>query len=322
MDYFKNIGISYTSDYIIQGSNLDKCLKSEKLSAKYTELIVRNDGKGLDISSLNKVYHGTLLFRLPTLKYDLSNLKTITNYVYTLVKNGVKYVTIDASNLPLDIYDWSTIEEQRDFIKTIASGFAQLISNGVTLYIENVQDVKNISYFGKRVENLSDLLMDTKNILQKNYDFTKDKAESSIGISFNITKLYGNINEYDKWFNILKNNIKILKVTDVDNAVSIFDGVLSKAIENNINSVILLQVDKEIEEVTKKYRKFEYLVNLKVNNKPVTLDNYTEIKEKDSLDDYDLSSSNQSGYSSIIIIAMIVITIVVAVLMIYIKFKD
>ena len=70
--------------------------------------------------------------------------------------------------------------------------------------------------------------MYTKNILLKNYDYPKDKIDSSIGVSFNITKLYGDINEYSKWFNILGKNIKLIKVSDVDNAVSIFDGILSK----------------------------------------------------------------------------------------------
>lgn len=322
MDYFKKIGISYTGDYIIQGSNIDKCIKSEKLSSKYTELIVRKDGKELEGESINKVYHGTLLFHLPTLRYDLTNLKQITNFVISLVKDGVKYAVIDASNLPLDVYDWSTTEEQQDYIKTLSSGFAQLISNGITLYIENVKDENNISYFGKRVENISDILMYTKNILIKNHDYTKDKADSSIGVSFNVTKLYGNINEYSKWFSVLGNNIKVLKVTDVDNAVSIFDGILTTSYDNKIDPIVLLQIDKEIEEVNKKYRKFEYLVNQKVNDKPMSLDNYTEIKEKNNDEEYDFSASNQSGYSSIVIISMIVITILIAVVMIYLKFRD
>lgn len=322
MDYFNKIGISYTGDYIIQGSNVDKCLKSEKLSSKYTELMVRKDGKELDEESINKIYHGTLLYHLPTLRYDLSNLKQITNFVMTLVKNGVKYATIDASILPLDVYDWSTMEEQQDYIKTLSNGFAQLISNGITLLIENVKDDNNISYFGKRVENLSDILMYTRNTLIKNYDYSRDKANESIGVSFNVTKLYENINEYSKWFTILGNNIKVVKVTDVDNAVSIFDGILTKSLEANIDPIILLQIDKEIEEVNKKYRKFEYLVNLKRNEKPMTLDNYTEINEKNNEDEYDFSTSNQSGYSSVVIISMIVITILIAIIMLYFKFRD
>ena len=322
MDYFKNIGISYTGDYIIQGSNIDKCMKSEKLSAKYTELVVRKDGKELDLETLNKIYHGTLLFHLPTLRYDLTNLKQITNFIYILVKYGVKYAVIDLSNLPLDVYDWSTMEEQQDYIKTISNGLAQLISNGITLYIENVKDENNVSYFGKRVENLSDVLMYTKNTLIRNYDYSREKADESIGVSLNITKLYENINEYTKWFNILGNNLKLLKVTDVDNAVSIFDGVLSKSIENNIDPIVLLQTDKEIEEVKKKYRKFEYLINQKRNNQLMSLDNYTEINEKDTEEEYDFSTSNQSGYSSIVIISMIVITIIIAIIMLYFKFRD
>ena len=140
MDYFKKIGISYTGDYIIQGSNVDKCDKSEKMSAKYTELFIRKDGKESNIEDLKKIYHGEILFHLPTLKHDLSNLKTITNNVIDLVKNGIKYAVIDASVLPLDSYDWSTLEEQQDYIRTLSSGFAQIISNGITLYIENTNN--------------------------------------------------------------------------------------------------------------------------------------------------------------------------------------
>ena len=132
MDSFNKIGISYIGDYIEQGSNIDKCEKSEKLSAKYTELFIRKDGKESNASDLLKIYHGELLFHLPTIRQDLSNLKQITTNVQDLVKCGIKYAIIDASLLPLDLYDWSTAEEQSDFIKTISSGFAQLISNGIT----------------------------------------------------------------------------------------------------------------------------------------------------------------------------------------------
>ena len=322
MDYFNKIGISYTGDYIEQGSNIDKCDKSEKLSAKYTELSIRKDGKESDINSLIKRYHGTLLFHLPTLKKDLSNLKWVSDYVTKLVKYKINYVVIDASSLPLDLYDWSTAEEQVDYIKTIASGFAQIIANGVTLLIENVHDDNNVSFFGKRVENISDIIMYTKNILVKNYDYSKDKADSSIGVSFNITKLYGEINEYSKWFNILGSNIKVIKVTDVDNAISIFEGILNKIEEDKIDAILLLQIKNEIEEVKRKYRKFEYLINCKNKGLPFSLDNYTDINVKDEEEEYDFSTTNQSGYSSVVIISMIIITVLIAVIMLYIKFKE
>ena len=74
MDSFNKIGISYIGDYIEQGSNIDKCEKSEKLSAKYIELYIRKDGKESNVKDLLKIYHGELLFHLPTLKQDLSNL--------------------------------------------------------------------------------------------------------------------------------------------------------------------------------------------------------------------------------------------------------
>ena len=322
MDSFNKIGISYIGDYIEQGSNIDKCEKSEKLSAKYTELFIRKDGKESNTSDLLKIYHGELLFHLPTIRQDLSNLKQITTYVQDLVKCGIKYAIIDASLLPLDLYDWSTAEELSDFIKTISSGFAQLISNGITLYIENTSDENNVSYFGKRVENISDIIMYTKNILFKNYDYPKEKIDSSIGVSFNITKLYGEINEYSKWFNVLGDSIKVIKVMDVDNAVSIFDGILTKSADENINPIILLQSNNEIEEVKKKYRKFEYLIDRKNNGEVFSLDNYTEISAKDDNDEYDFSTTNQSGYSSIVIISMIIITILIAIIMIYLKFKN
>ena len=322
MDSFNKIGISYIGDYIEQGSNIDKCEKSEKLSAKYTELYIRKDGKESNVKDLLKIYHGELLFHLTTLKQDLSNLKSITNTVMDLVKDGIKYAVIDASSLPLDLYDWSTAEEQADYIKTISNGIAQLISNGITIYIENTSDENNISYFGKRVENISDLIMYTKNTLLKNYDYTKDKIDISIGVSFNITKLYGEINEYSKWFNVLGDNIKIVKVMDVDNAVSIFDGILTKSADNNINPIVMLETNNEIEEITKKYRKFEYLINCKNKGDSLSLDNYTDINTKDDNSEYDFSTSNQSGYSSIVIISMIIITILIAVLMIYIRFKN
>ena len=322
MDYFKNIGLSYTGDYIVQGSNIDKCEKSEKLSAKYTELFVRKDGKESNIEDLKKVYHGKVYFHLPTLRHDLSNLKALTNTVIDLVRAGFHDAIIDASTLPLDLYDWSTSEEQEDYIRTLSNGYAQLISNGINLYIENTSNDKGTSYYGSKVEHLSDLVLYTKNTLFKNYDFPKDKVETSIGVSFNITKLYENVGEYSKWFNILGNNIKLIKVADVDNAISIFDGILSSMMSNEIEPILLLKTDNEIEEINKKYRKFEYLINIKNNGGILSLDSYSEINIKDSKTEYNYNISSQSGYSSVVIISMIIITIIVAVIMLYIKFKN
>lgn len=322
MDYFKNIGLSYTGDYIVQGSNIDKCEKSEKLSAKYTELYVRKDGKESNVEDLKKVYHGKVYFHLPTLRHDLSNLKSLTNIVIDLVKAGIKDAIIDASTLPLDLYDWSTSDEQEDYIRALSNGYAQLISNGINLFIENTGNDKGTSFYGSKVEHLSDLIIYTKNTLFKNYDFPKDKIETSIGVSFNITKLYDNVGEYSKWFNVLGNSIKIIKVADVDNAISIFDGILNSIKDNNIVSIILLQTNNEIEEVKKKYRKFEYLLNIKTSGQTLSLDSYSDINIKDDSDEYDFSANNQSGYSSIVIICMIIATILGAGVMLYIKFKN
>lgn len=322
MDYFNKLGISYTGDYIVQGSNMDKCEKSEKLSAKYTELYVRRDGKESNTEDLKKVYKGRVYFHLPTLRHDLSNLKNVTNMVIDLVKGGIEYAIIDASCLPLDLYEWSTVEEQEDYIKTLSNGFAQLISNGITLYIENSNVEKKAQCYGSKVEHISDLLIYTKNTLIKNYDFPRDKVDSAIGVSFNITKLYDNVGEYNKWFTVLGNNIKLIKVADVDNALSIFDGILNKAMEYNLDSIILLQTSNELEEIKKKYRKFEYLIKTKNSGKSLTLDSYYDINIKDDSEEYNFSVSTQSGYSSVIIISMIVITILVAGIMLYIKFKN
>lgn len=322
MDYFKKLGISYSGDYIKQGSNMDKCEKSENLSAKYTEIYVRKDGKESNIEDLKKVYKGRVFFHLPTLRHDLTNLKSITNTVIDLVKGGVKYAIIDVSNLPLDIYEWSTVEEQEDYIRTLSNGYAQIISNGITLYIENSSDEKGTPSYGSKVEHISDLIMYTKNALFKNYDFTKERVESSIGVSFDITKLYDDVGMYYKWFNVLGNNIKLVKVSDVDNAISIFDGILSSMMSNEIEPILLLKTDNEIEEINKKYRKFEYLINIKNNGGILSLDSYSEINIKDSKTEYNYNISSQSGYSSIVIISMIIITIIVAVIMLYIKFKN
>ena len=54
----------------------------------------------------------------------------------------------------------------------------------------------------------------------------------------------------------------------------------------------------------------------------LSLDSYSDINIKDDPEEYDFSTTNQSGYSSIVIISMIIITILIAVIMIYIKFKE
>ena len=58
MDILNNLGIGYTGDYLMQGSQIDKCKKSSQLDIKYTEFCVKIDGKENFYNQISNYYFG------------------------------------------------------------------------------------------------------------------------------------------------------------------------------------------------------------------------------------------------------------------------
>ena len=147
----ENVGISYNASYLLQGNQIERCKKSIDLNVKVTELLLRTDKKDCDIDNIKKVYKGKVLFHVPAINPDLANLKSVNELVRTLSGNGIKMITINASNLSLDLFEWSTLEEQKKYFLNIVTAIATLASNKIEVAIDNLKHNESNTMFGSDI---------------------------------------------------------------------------------------------------------------------------------------------------------------------------
>lgn len=321
MTLINNIGISYNGNYINQGSQIDKCKKATDIGAKYVEFSIRNDGKDTDYSNLSTYYKDGIIFHLPTINDNQSNMKNIRESIAGILKNDIKLFTIDASTLLFETYDWSTSEEQQNYLKNMAKGIANLMDYNIDIAIENTYSFEDKELFGKTLSNISDLLVYARNTLVEDYGLSREVANSKIGISLNIKKLRKSNEDIVKWVKVFYNDIKCIKTNDIENNLEEFDLLLGLINDNELDVPILLETSKELEKISNEYKKFEFLVTKKDNNEPLSFDNYQVIDDS-KYNEYNYSmSTNESGFTSIIIVSMIVLTIVIAIMMFMLKLR-
>ena len=315
MNLVDNIGISYRGDYIRQGSQIDKIKQAIKLKLNNVELYIRDDGKDFSIDNVSKNLNGNVCFHLPTISNNLSNLNFINDIAIDLLKYNIKFITLDASTLLLDTFEFSTLEEQKNYIKNIASGIAKIASNNIVVAIENVNDYKGEELFGKNIENISDLVVYTKEILVNKYEFTREKADNIIGVSLNLRRMETG---YENWFKVFKDIIKCIKLNNNFENIEYYEKIFNLILNYNINVPIFLQTDSDIEEITNEYRKIIYLVTNKMENKPLNFIGFYDI-DNGKKDKY--IKPSQSGFTNILVITMIILTIIIAILMFYVRLK-
>ena len=323
MDLLKNLGICYKGDYISQGSISDKSKKSAQLSINNTEFIVRSDGKDNDFSNVSNLYSGNVIFHLPTINVSQSNLKEVKDSLLELMKNKIYLLTIDASTLLFETYDWSTSEEQQNYLKNMAKGIAVIASNNIPVAIENTGLEKDNVLFGKTISNMSDLLVYTRNTLVEQFDFTRESANNLVGISLNVGNLMktNQIIDLEGWFKVFYNDIRCIKVKDIENTIPLLNQLLTLVIDNNVDVPIILESREEIEAVVNAFRKFEHLVRNKVEGNPMNFDGYQNIVNS-RYNEYNYNfNSAQSGYTNAVIICMILFTVIAAVLMFILQMK-
>jgi len=323
MDLLKNLGICYKGDYISQGSINDKSKKSSQLNMNNTEFIIRKDGKDMDFSNVSNLYSGNIIFHLPTINVSQSNLKEVKDIVLELMKNNPSLLTINASDLLYETFDWSTTEEQQNYLKNFAKAIATIASNNIPVAIENTSLDKGNFVFGKTITNISDLLVYTRNTLVEQFDFTRDAANKIVGISLNVGNLMDNqeMSDLENWFKVFYNDIKIIKVKNIENTIPLLNQLLTLVIDNNVDVPILLESKEEIEGIVNAFRKFEHLVKNKIDGNPMSLDGYQNIINS-RYNEYNYNfSSAQSGYTNAVIICMILFTVIAAVLIFMLQVK-
>lgn len=311
MDLINQIGISYKAGYLVQGTQAERCKTSTKLQAYNTELQMRSDGKDFEIANILKDYRGNIIFNIPPVNIDLGNLKSIDSKVKSLVNNNIKMVTIKASNLSLDIFEWSTIDEQKKYFLNIVTSIATLASNKIIIAVENMEFDNKNGFFGSTISQISDIIVYSKRVLIKDFGFNETDANKYVGLCLNIDKVIKNetIDGVKKWFKVFNKNIECIKFSN-DNNDKILDIILKECIDSNYEGPILIQTDKELEEIENDYKLF----NEKVRN--ILKDNGIEILENK------IKPINDAGYTNIIILSIIVVTIFIAVLMVLVKIKS
>lgn len=305
MNILNNLGISYKANYLIQGNQIERCNTSKKLNVLNTELMLRTDGKDSNIDNIMKNYDGNIVFHLPAINPNLSNLDVVNDVVRQLKNHGIKLVTIDASNLSFDLFDWSTPEEQKKYFLNIITSIATLASNKIEVAVQNLKPNDETVKFGSTMGQITDIVVYTKRLLVKDFGFKEEEADKYIGISLNVD----NINILDEkesilnYLEVFDDYIKCIKIHDKKHLDEVLQYLENKDIP------LFMQTKSDLEEIQNEYKDFQnsvigYLENKGIKN--LKLEN---------------PKKNNSGFSNIIIYTMIVLTIVIVVLMFIVKMR-
>lgn len=306
----ENVGISYNASYLLQGNQIERCKKSIDLNVKVTELLLRTDKKDCDIDNIKKVYKGKVLFHVPAINPDLANLKSVNELIRTLSENGVKMITINASNLSLDLFEWSTLEEQKKYFLNIVTAIATLASNKIEVAIDNLKHNESNTMFGSDIAQVTDIIVYSRKMLVKDFGFKEDVAEKYIGLSLNIDNIdvSSDKENLNNWFEVFNNSIKCIKVSNLDNEENI--KFLTDICKKN-NYVVLLKTESDLDEVDEQYVSLLNLMGVDVN---ITKENSKKTKIKDI-------SKNNKKITNMIIALMIITTVIILCMMFILELR-
>ena len=306
----ENVGISYNASYLLQGNQIERCKKSIDLNVKVTELLLRTDKKDCDIDNIKKVYKGKVLFHVPAINPDLANLKSVNELVRTLSENGIKMITINASNLSLDLFEWSTLEEQKKYFLNIVTAIATLASNKIEVAIDNLKHNESNTMFGSDIAQVTDIIVYSRKMLVKDFGFKEDVAEKYIGLSLNIDNIdvSSDKENLNNWFEVFNNSIKCIKISNLDNEKNI--KLITDMCKKN-NYIVLLKTESDIDEVDEQFVLLLNLMGVDIN---VIKESSIKTKIKDN-------SKNNKKITNIIIALMIITTIIILCMMFILELR-
>lgn len=306
----ENVGISYNASYLLQGNQIERCKKSIDLNAKVTELLLRTDKKDCDIDNIKKVYKGKVLFHVPAINPDLANLKSVNELVRTLSENGIKMITINASNLSLDLFEWSTLEEQKKYFLNIVTAIATLASNKIEVAIDNLKHNESNTMFGSDIAQVTDIIVYSRKMLVKDFGFKEDVAEKYIGLSLNIDNIdvSSDKENLNNWFEVFNNSIKCIKISNLDNEKNI--KLITDMCKRN-NYIVLLKTESDIDEVDEQFVLLLNLMGVDIN---VIKESSIKTKIKDN-------SKNNKKITNMIIALMIITTIIILCMMFLLELR-
>ena len=304
-----NIGISYSGSYLLQGNQIERLKKSLELKANTTELLLRTDKKECDIDSLRKVYNGNILFHVPAINPDLANLKIVNEIVRNLKENKIELITINASNLSLDLFEWSTLDEQKKYFLNIVTAISTLASNKIEVAVDNIKYEENNNLFGSNIAQMTDIIVYSRKMLVRDFGFREDEAEKYIGLSLNIDNIRTDSSKesLENWMEVFSNSIKCIKISN-PNGTDKINKMLDIMEKDNKDYTILLSTNSDLDEINSGYIN---LINL------IDKDFSIEIEEKNTVTDIK-SDKKMTNY---IILGMIIATIVIICMMFVLKLR-
>lgn len=304
-----NIGISYSGSYLLQGNQIERLKKSLELKANTTELLLRTDKKECDIDSLRKVYNGNILFHVPAINPDLANLKIVNEIVRNLKENKIELITINASNLSLDLFEWSTLDEQKKYFLNIVTAISTLASNKIEVAVDNIKYEENNNLFGSNIAQMTDIIVYSRKMLVRDFGFREDEAEKYIGLSLNIDNIRTDSSKesLENWMEVFSNSIKCIKISNTNDTDKI-NKMLDIMEKDNKDYTILLSTNSDLDEINSGYIN---LINL------IDKDSSIEIEKKNTVTDIK-SDKQMTNY---IILGMIIATIVIICMMFVLKLR-
>lgn len=304
-----NIGISYSGSYLLQGNQIERLKKSLELKANTTELLLRTDKKECDIDSLRKVYNGNILFHVPAINPDLANLKIVNEIVRNLKENKIELITINASNLSLDLFEWSTLDEQKKYFLNIVTAISTLASNKIEVAVDNIKYEENNNLFGSNIAQMTDIIVYSRKMLVRDFGFREEEAEKYIGLSLNIDNIRTDSSKesLENWMEVFSNSIKCIKISNSNDTDKI-NKMLDIMEKDNKDYTILLSTNSDLDEINSGYIN---LINL------IDKDSSIEIEEKNTVTDIK-SDKKMTNY---IILGMIIATIIIICMMFVLKLR-
>lgn len=305
----KNIGISYSGSYLLQGNQIERLKKSLELKANTTELILRTDKKECDIDSLRKIYNGNVLFHVPTINPNLANLKIVNEIVRNLKENKIELITINASNLSLDLFEWSTLDEQKKYFLNIVTAISTLASNKIEVAVDNIKYEENNKLFGSNIAQMTDIIVYSRKMLVRDFGFKEEEAEKYIGLSLNVDNIMTDSSKesLENWMEVFSNSIKCIKISNANDTDKI-NKILDIMEKDNKDYIILLSINSDLDEINSEYIN---LINL------VDKDSDVVIEEKYTVTDI----KSDKKVTNYIIFGMIIATIVIICMMFVVKLR-
>ncbi|MBO6145670.1 MAG: hypothetical protein J6O62_02560 [Bacilli bacterium] len=309
MDILKNLGISYKASYLVQGNQMERCNTSTSLNVENTELQVRTDGKDFNINNILKSYKGNIVLHLPPVNPDLSNLELVNDVVKKIKDSKIKLVTINASNLALNLFEWSTLEEQKKYFLNIVTSVATIASNKIEVAFENLNPKANEVMFGSNINQMTDIIVYTRRLLTKDFGFTEEEAEKYVGITLDVNNVNTDAEKDNilNWFEVFNESIKVIKFQTIEQLRMIYDILKDK----EYNGYIFYETKSDLDDIKNEYSDLETYLIEELKKKGV------EIKPKKTKK----IKKDNKGFSNIMITTMIVLTIVIVILMFIVKLR-